>query len=130
MFVAKEKESVWSIPRVSGSYDEIAGELKIQGTKYLNNVFHSDVAFKLIEVHEPEIYSMYSYSGELKGLTTAGSENCDYFHDTLNLGKVIITNLDKSSRIISGTFAMDLINIECEGDTLMKITDGRFDFRY
>jgi hypothetical protein len=47
------------------------------------------------------------------------------------MGQLTITYLDEEKNIIAGTFYINLINENCEtGDTLMKITDGRFDFHY
>jgi len=63
-----------------------------------------------------------------------GGEKCDYFYEPIpdfDFGLLTISYLDEENNIIAGTFYMNLINKNCEtGDTLMKITDGRFDFRY
>ena len=66
-----------------------------------------------------------------KGFSGIFNGKCDYYYtDIPNLGKLTITYLNEAERIISGTFYMNLVNDRCEGDTLMKVTDGRFDFRY
>jgi len=62
-----------------------------------------------------------------------GGGRCDYYFQSLpglNLGKLTITYLNEEKNIISGTFYMNLVNNDCEGDSLLKITDGRFDFHY
>lgn len=46
---------------------------------------------------------------------------------SVNNSLVQITKLDTNSKIISGLFWMDLYNKE---DTLLKITEGRFDIKY
>ena len=52
----------------------------------------------------------------------------DYYDSTVyRSGSLTITKLDKSDRIISGTFSAILYKKDC--DTL-KITDGRFDMKF
>ncbi len=71
------------------------------------------------------------YDEGTKGFVGVHTDRCDYFYtDIPDLGKLTITYINESERIISGTFYMNLVNDRCEGDTLMKVTDGRFDFRY
>ena len=58
-------------------------------------------------------------------------KNCqiDYFDASIfRKSKLIITKLDKTNQIISGTFDVVLYKTGC-GDTL-KITEGRFDMKY
>ena len=52
-----------------------------------------------------------------------------YYHDSLNTSELNITFYDTINHIISGTFVLDVINRDCE-DSIMHITDGRFDVRY
>ena len=52
-----------------------------------------------------------------------------YYGESLNPGTIHITHLDTSLSIISGTFSVTLKNPECM-DSVMTITDGRFDFNY
>ena len=59
---------------------------------------------------------------------------CRYYYreyPDFDMGQLTITYLNEEKNIISGTFYMNLVNENCDnGDTLMKITDGRFDFHY
>jgi hypothetical protein len=57
-------------------------------------------------------------------------DTCEYFtkrSGTTGSGSLTITKLDKTARIISGTFYATLAKQGC--DTI-KITDGRFDMKY
>lgn len=55
-----------------------------------------------------------------------GSTKCTYScHD--GRGEISVTNLDKSKRIISGTFAFTVSNPDCD---TVRITNGRFDLTY
>ena len=130
LFVANEGPSVWSIPPVSGSFDEETGVLLLQGTRYDDKEFLDDIAIQVIGVTEIGDYRLYSEGAELKGYVTSGSENCDYYYNMSNYGFVTVTFFDKTNNIISGNFSMELINLDCSEKKEMKITEGRFDFRY
>ena len=55
---------------------------------------------------------------------------CDYFNqlnDVTSSGSMTITKLDRTNRIISGTFTAALQKTGC---TEIKITDGRFDMKF
>ena len=55
---------------------------------------------------------------------------CNYFNqlnDVASTGSMTITKLDRTSRIISGTFSSTLTKAGC---TELKITDGRFDMKF
>ncbi len=55
---------------------------------------------------------------------------CDYFNqlnDVTSTGSMTITKLDRTNRIISGTFSATLTKASC---TEIKITDGRFDMKF
>jgi hypothetical protein len=55
---------------------------------------------------------------------------CDYFNqlnDVTSSGKITITKLDRTNRIISGTFSATLTKSGCSE---IKITDGRFDMKF
>ena len=65
------------------------------------------------------------------GLSFSTSSYCDILHTDTTIyetGKINITKLDRTSRIISGTFEGVLFKQIC-GDTV-RITDGRFDMKY
>jgi hypothetical protein len=113
LFVANDGESIWSIPAVSGSFDEQENILLLQGTRYLEGIYLDDIRIQIVEVNEPGSYRLYSIGSELRGYVSSGSDNCDYYYDMSNYGHVELTFLDKSKNIISGTFSMNLINSEC-----------------
>ena len=55
---------------------------------------------------------------------------CDYFNqlnDVTSTGSMTIIKLDRTNRIISGTFSTTLTKAGC---TELKITDGRFDMKF
>lgn len=58
------------------------------------------------------------------------NNNCtfDYFDSTVDRrGSLTITKLDRTNRIISGTFGATLIKAQCKD---IKITEGRFDMKF
>ncbi len=133
LFVANDGLSVWSIPPVSGSFDEGDKHLKLQGTRYKEtNSEKND--FVTIEAFVDNLNTQLNYEiydGDILGYRESYNERCDYFYyDIPDLGYLSINYLDKEKNIIAGTFYMTLINPDCEGDTVMNISDGRFDFRY
>ena len=129
LFVANDGESVWDIPAVRGSFNENDGTLLLQACRYLDGVFRDDVRLQIINVEGTGEYYLYSEGTELRGYTGTGT-NCNYFYNPSDYGKVYITYLDKEKNIISGTFYATFINPDCESDSLLHITDGRFDFKY
>ncbi|MFT5821643.1 MAG: hypothetical protein ACI8ZM_002897 [Crocinitomix sp.] len=130
LFVANEGESVWSIPAISGSFDEDENILLLQGTRYLKGAYLDDIAIQVVDIDDEGDYRMFSEGAELKGYISSGSDNCHYYYDITNYGSLNITFLDKTKNIISGTFSMILINPNCSENEILKITDGRFDFQY
>jgi len=74
-------------------------------------------------------YTFLIHSDSVFGISyTIGS--CDYFSknsSTTADGTMTITKLDKTMRIISGTFSATLSTSGCE---TIKITEGRFDMKY
>jgi len=134
LFVANEGGSVWSIPALSGSYDEVDKDFRLQGSRYINDEAgeYDDVRIRADITAGEGIYN-YRYN-EMSG--SDGYVNwhggCSYYYlaKSDNLGKLTITYLNEDENIIAGTFYINLINPDCEEDTIMKITEGRFDFRY
>lgn len=58
------------------------------------------------------------------------SKTCDYFSTLSEVGSsgsMTITKLDRTNRIISGTFNATLSKAGCE---IVKITEGRFDMKF
>jgi len=132
LFVAGGGDSYWDTPPLSGSFDEIENYLGIQGTRYDGEIT-DNIRIRVSAIDELGDYEieMFNDNGLLAYRNWHG-ERCDYYFDTLttDMAKVTITYINRIENIISGTFYMNLVNENCEGDTLMKITDGRFDFRY
>jgi hypothetical protein len=135
LYVGGGANSYWDYPPVSGSFNEGTRRLNLIGKRYLNNeIDESDDIIILAFISESKgVYDFqYNVEGKTEGYRNWLGQRCDYYYrDIPDLGKLTITHLDEEKNIISGTFYMNLINEGCEtGDTLMKITDGRFDFRY
>jgi hypothetical protein len=136
LFVANEGESVWSIPPVSGSFNEGTRYLGLQGTRYRNSQLndsyvYDDVRLRAYIEFGVSVYDFEIFAGGINGYTAMLSGDCDYYYEDIpDLGQLTITYLNEEKNIISGTFYINLINTSCESDTLMKITDGRFDFHY
>ena len=131
LFVAGGGKNYWAIPPVSGSYDETDKRLGIQGTRYRDDLADelTLISYGVTDVGE---YNFGPFSWDkVAAYENSTGDRCRYFYtDIPDLGKLTITHFDKTKRIISGTFYMNLINTDCEEDTLLKITDGRCDFKY
>ena len=56
-----------------------------------------------------------------------GGNGLGYITNDIHNGKLIITRLDQTNAIISGTFWFDAVNNSGE---IVKITEGRFDMKY
>ncbi|NOQ74066.1 MAG: hypothetical protein GQ574_18815 [Crocinitomix sp.] len=100
-----------------------------QGTRETFDDKFEDVRFKLYITDSIGEYNMHSVTDEYRGYVGYGTI-CSYYHDTLNYGLVTITHLDEALDIVSGTFEITLVNPDCATNTIMEITDGRFDLRY
>jgi len=137
LFVANDGDGYWDIPAVSGSFDEVDKRLGLQGTRYLNNE-NEEIEDVHVVGHVLDGVGIYNYSyndeGKSVGYVNWNGGKCDYFYrerPDFDIGQLTITYLNEEKNIIAGTFYINLINENCEtGDTLMKITDGRFDFHY
>ena len=130
LFVANEGPSVWSIPPVSGSFDEETRELKVQGTKYDGESREYIYLFSNIDDSAGE-YQFETYGGEALGYSGLYNDLCDYYYlDRPDLGRLNILYLNEETNIISGTFNIILSNTNCVESASMQIIDGRFDFRY
>ena len=118
---------------LEGSYNSESGYFHIKGLERRpdNNVYEyvDWSTFTLLDVGESK---MYGGNGTRRGFVDLeGNLPCGpYYHDTLNLGTIIVEELNKSDRRIRGTFEMTLINKSCGADSLMHITNGKFTFNY
>jgi hypothetical protein len=131
LFVANEGESVWALPPVSCNFNELTGYLGMQGARQYDTLM-DDIYLRAYITEGEGTYDFWMNEVGSTGYSAIISPLCDYYYykDTPNLGKLTITHLDEVNNIISGTFYMNLINEDCEEDTLLKITNGRFDCRY
>jgi len=118
---------------LDGEYDESTGYLGLHSVNSQsdNNIYEyvNLYCFSLLNVGT---FDLHSGDGTLKGYAdTKGNHICNVsYHDTLNPGTINITKLDKSKRLIQGTFSMTLKNPDCGPDSLMYITNGKFMFNY
>ena len=113
----------------------ITGEFN-SGAGHIEATLRTETKHEVIKLFFKDVYSTGMYNFFLVSNTKTGfvyfldPPDCSiYYHDTSNVGTMNITNLDHSSRIMSGTFEMDLVNPSCPGDTI-RIREGRFDWRY
>ena len=120
--------------------DEKSGKLVVAGFRYTGNSTYDDgvgiYADSLLLFNSRETLagkvSGISYGNNLilndcalqTTVDTNDSSNNRFFN---NSGRITITKLDNSNKIISGTFYCTLKRSSCD---TVKITDGRFDFKY
>lgn len=137
LYVPNKGDSYWDLPPLSGSFNEITRDLGLQSTRYINfdTGESDDIKIRANITGGVGVYNFrYNEESGSDGYTNWYGERCDYYYREypgFDLGKLTITHLDETKNIISGTFYINLINQNCEtGDTIMHITDGRFDIRY
>ena len=117
------------------------GYLSISGVRYKDGINETDLldldsdsltTFKernsnnIGKYHFGMRYTIYDTKSALCNdyITTRLIDNSPDFYSS---GKLTITRLDQTARILSGTFNATIKQMNC--DTL-KITDGRFDLKY
>lgn len=134
LFVANDGSSYWSAPALSGSFDDESFLLRIQANRELerdgSSMTGDNIRFRVIINEGEKFYPMHFDTDHFKGYMSYNMGMCRYYHDLDNKGTCEITYLNTEKNIISGRFQMTLINPDCESDSLLKITDGRFDFKY
>lgn len=135
-WVAETPSSIGGPTPLYGTYQNSSGELYLHAVKKNNE----ENVYEIIKIYViGDIFSVSNHfitpididNDEIVGFNELNNgNNCSgYYHDSLNPGSINITYFNTSLYIISGTFQMTLKNRECE-DSLMKITDGRFDLKY
>ncbi|NOQ71614.1 MAG: hypothetical protein GQ574_06420 [Crocinitomix sp.] len=136
LFVAGGAETHWDLPPILGSFNEGTKKLIIRASSYSNveDDVSEHIDFRAYLTDNTANYN-YTFNEEdgSDGYTNLWGDRCDYYFRTISdfdHGQLAITYLDEEENIIAGTFYMNLVNENCENDTLMKITDGRFDFHY
>ncbi|MBD3638189.1 MAG: hypothetical protein HUJ25_12625 [Crocinitomicaceae bacterium] len=129
-FVADVDFTVGGPIAVDGNFNEDTKWLSVQGTYedpddnlesiYLYAYILNGIGSYFVDITGTEQHGYIDFSGQ----------KCNYYHDPDNPGTVNISFLDTEENIISGTFGLILKNSACTSDTLMQITDGRFDILY
>ncbi len=128
-FEAGTSFSIGGATPISANVDELTGYLIIEGNYEDSNENLSDVRFRSY-VAGPGIYDMHVTTSTTLGYADYSGENCTYYFDQDNPGKLQILYMDTEHNIVSGKFEMTLINPDCSSDSLMYVSDGRFDVRY
>ena len=137
----KNADNFYTTPKTRWEFDPnyLSGYLYIGGARYSDGTFENDALLlaadslnftkeKNINLSLSEFsirYINYTQSNKICG--TIDSYPADTTIKALSSGKLNITRLDQTSRIISGTFYCSIKQVGC--DTL-KITNGRFDLKY
>lgn len=105
-----------------GVFDIVAYDFNSQ----TNEQFSIGVRDSLNFVSIPAIYNLSRTS--LFGISI--KKSCDYFNqlnDVQSEGTLTILKLDRTNKIIAGTFNATLSKDGCD---IIKITEGRFDMKY
>ena len=124
-----EVDPSWWTSDVSASYNSNSNRFAIQGRHEFDDETIEKVT--IIDTLEGEgVHAIEAYIDSFEGYQHLGTSNCEYYYDMNNPGLLEITYFDTVKQIISGKFEMDLINPDCAQDTIMHITEGRFDVRY
>jgi hypothetical protein len=117
LFVAKGGDAYWDLPPVSGSFNEVTGQLNLLGKRYINletNESDDIIIYSKIKDGAGEYALEYNDDGGSVGYRNWFGGKCTYYYREN-------TELDIGS----------LINENCEnGDTILNISHGRFDFKY
>lgn len=130
-WVATAPPTIGGPVALSGEYNNTDGGF------YLHAVRKNEdqTIFEAIYVFGKNIFALGAYTIYINSTTKVGyidlmKSTCStYYYDSLNPGVLNITCLNTSETIISGTFYMDLFDTTCQ-DSIIHITEGRFDFNY
>ena len=135
-FLSTKPKTRWEFdPNMYGGYLYIAGD------RYLDGVFDNDIlilaADSLLSKRDKSVNKSFflDYGMHYINFDSSSTKCNEYYTSTLldsttnffSSGKIFITKLDQSTKIISGTFYCTIKQNGC--DTL-KITEGRFDLKY
>ncbi len=94
---------------------------------YLENVFsEGEYLLDLTTIPRPDDLHPKNYGMYIIGGSNNTIPNQSFITTALSTGKVNITNLDTTKKIVSGTF--EFIGVDKNNNT-KKITDGRFDVK-
>ncbi|WP_027419417.1 hypothetical protein [Crocinitomix catalasitica] len=136
VWVARSGGGINGQRKLYAHYDAEDGEFYFVAHKqiYDENILESINLIQLKDVYGTGLYSfsISAFDGTpiLCFFDAHENRTCrGYYHDSLHKSELNITFYDTINRIISGTFELDITNFDCE-DSIMHITDGRFDVRY
>ncbi|OAQ38969.1 hypothetical protein A5893_13100 [Pedobacter psychrophilus] len=120
---------------LSISYDPTFknGVLSVSAFRYLNSDDDTSFALGIVDsLSTKNIPYRFEVKNKSLGSLNFSDKNfCDYLHVDTTIyqkGYLLISKLDKTQRIVSGSFEVTIYNEDC-GDTI-KITQGRFDMKY
>ncbi len=116
-------------PAVDVSYNVVLGEIYIYAQKFFKEFPHRQyIGLTLSDVKSPKEYELLP----VINTWTDGMRDCSAgFNDdfiSISGGRIVLSKVDTSSRIISGTFEFSAYGESCL-DTV-HITQGRFDLNY
>ena len=136
VWVARSGGGINGQRKLYAHYDPEDGEFYFVAHKqiYDENILEKINLIKLKDVYNTGVYKFSFKSISDKSIIAFYDANKNrpctaYYHDSLHKSELNITFYDTINRIISGTFELDVTNYNCE-DSIMHITDGRFDVRY
>lgn len=131
VWVAEVEPSIWNSDVQSYYNSQDSGRFSVQGNFEVESNVIEDVRLRAYNVFSTGSFELHAPEGNQKrGFDPGYPEDCTFYHDYNNPGSLEITYFNTNSQIISGKFEMDLVNLDCSQDTVMHITEGRFDVRY
>ena len=138
----KNADNFYTSPKTRWEFDPnyLGGYLYVGATRYSDGVFENDalvlVADSLLFKKDKDIKSTGLSFGieffDYKAINPmcreiSSSSALDSSKNFYSIGKLTITKLDQTTRIIAGNFYCTIKQTGCD---TMKITDGRFDLKY
>ena len=115
---------------LNGSYNDSTNLFKIAGFQEDKKGRIESVLFEVFITSGAGAYQIRANNDYFPGYVDYSNSNNSYYHDADNRGTVNVSFLDTSMRIVSGTFEMDLVIKNNSLSDPMKISEGRFDFKY
>lgn len=126
-FVAKTN-SIYTF-KVNALYDSGTKYVAVEGRRDTNSDQLEKISFSFYANSGIGLYQMSASTAVKVGYVNYAIGE-EYYHDTTNFGNVTLTAINTDEEFVSGTFDMTLKNTNNSPDSLMVITNGRFDIRY
>lgn len=124
--LAHKLQSVYDEPNYGVTYDN---RFSLHATYETDSIYNS-VGFGIFPVL---MAGMYEKANSVFFSVSVATKNNDsykiYYLDTTSYHEILIKNLDTVKNIASGTFEMDMREIDDSTD-ILQIRHGRFDVRY